>query len=300
MSCHANVAPSPSRTRLRQTQCNEPAKQPGSCVRALIKGESIQELAHSLRDRGIIALDVGTARARLIELPPNCLRCVRKTQQQEENNKGLFLTALGDGRRLGLLVPEYLPISMWTTSEAAGRWTRQVVIQTARHRSERSGLGGPVLGARGDQLGIGRTENISSFDPTLFLGLSCVFEDWHKQPSTQISSFDPALFLGLSYVFEDWQKQSTTQISSFDTALFLGLSYVFEDWQKQPIIQISSFDSALFLDWHKQPSTQISSFDPVLFLGLSYVFKDWQKQPSTQISSFDPILFLDLSYVFED
>ncbi|TVU44785.1 hypothetical protein EJB05_04241, partial [Eragrostis curvula] len=101
-------------------------------------------------DYGIIALDVGTAQARLIELPSNCFHRVTTTQQGQRD-KGLCLTASADGR-LSLLVPEYLTICVWTTTAVAAeetfsisattthpRWTRQVVIQ----RSAIDGRNGP-------------------------------------------------------------------------------------------------------------------------------------------------------------
>ncbi|KAL6637966.1 hypothetical protein ACP70R_025538 [Stipagrostis hirtigluma subsp. patula] len=95
-------------------------------------------------DRGILALNVGTARATLIDLPPNCLCRVTDAQKREVVDKGLLLAASADGR-LSLLVAEYLTMCMWTMSPAgssstpAARWTRRVVIR--RDAIDRNGPG---------------------------------------------------------------------------------------------------------------------------------------------------------------
>lgn len=84
--------------------------------------------------RGIMVLDMGTAQATQMELPPGYLGRVRHTQ---DLHSGLLLATSQDGR-LGLLVSEILDISMWTlekgpssSSAAAARWTwtRQVVVR---------------------------------------------------------------------------------------------------------------------------------------------------------------------------
>ncbi|KAL6637961.1 hypothetical protein ACP70R_025533 [Stipagrostis hirtigluma subsp. patula] len=60
-------------------------------------------------DQGILALNIGTARATLIDLPPNCLCRVTDAQKREVVGKGPLLAASADGR-LSLLVAEYLTI----------------------------------------------------------------------------------------------------------------------------------------------------------------------------------------------
>lgn len=86
--------------------------------------------------RSIIVLDIGTAQATQIELPKYYLGWVRLGLGQGLDS-GILLATSGDGR-LGLLVSETCNISMWTleegpsssSSSAAARWTRQVVVRT--------------------------------------------------------------------------------------------------------------------------------------------------------------------------
>ncbi|TVU44784.1 hypothetical protein EJB05_04240, partial [Eragrostis curvula] len=100
----------------------------------------------------IVALDVGAAQATVIGVPLSCFSRMSETQRQEGPDDGLLLVASADGK-LGMLVAEYLLICMWTMSAAveetgssstaaATRWTRQVVIQ--RHAIDRQGPGWPV------------------------------------------------------------------------------------------------------------------------------------------------------------
>ncbi|TVU44788.1 hypothetical protein EJB05_04244, partial [Eragrostis curvula] len=107
---------------------------PNHCSPALVlRGTVVHWLC---RDKGIIALDVGAARATAIELPPLCFGQVKRVKGAD---CGILVPSV-DGR-LSLLVAEFTVISMWTlsasasellagTSSAATRWSRQVVIQS--------------------------------------------------------------------------------------------------------------------------------------------------------------------------
>ncbi|CAN6286652.1 unnamed protein product [Urochloa humidicola] len=88
------------------------------------------------KEKGIVALDVGAARATVIELPPKCFAQVSCPKGMD---KGL-LASTADGR-LTLLVAEVQVISMWTLSSSApaASWSRQVVI----HREAVVGGMGP-------------------------------------------------------------------------------------------------------------------------------------------------------------
>ncbi|TVU44768.1 hypothetical protein EJB05_04224, partial [Eragrostis curvula] len=84
------------------------------------------------KDPHIVALDVRSAQATRIDLPPECIsrmRCIQDTRV------GLLLAALPDGRP-AVLTAEILVISMWTLSETEHSspalkptWIRQVVIK---------------------------------------------------------------------------------------------------------------------------------------------------------------------------
>ncbi|RLN42690.1 hypothetical protein C2845_PM01G26490 [Panicum miliaceum] len=86
----------------------------------LVLGATVHWLC---KEKGIIALDVSTARAMVIELPPKCFSQVSGPKGMD---KGL-LASSADGR-LSLLVAEPRVVSMWTLSAAAASWSRQVVI----------------------------------------------------------------------------------------------------------------------------------------------------------------------------
>lgn len=98
----------------------------------------------------IVALDVRTAQATVIDVPCDCFSRMSEPQRKRPD-MGTLLVASPDGK-LGLLVAEYLLISMWTMSSAAVEeetggsgfvsWARQVVI--ARHAIDWRRPGWPV------------------------------------------------------------------------------------------------------------------------------------------------------------
>ncbi|CAN6291683.1 unnamed protein product [Urochloa humidicola] len=110
---------------LVQTRLDPPAPKflrplPNRLSPPCVIGDTVHWLC---KEKGIVALDVGAARATVIDLPPKCFAQVRRCPKGMD--KGL-LASTADGR-LSLLVAEAQVISMWTLSAAS--WSRQVVIQ---------------------------------------------------------------------------------------------------------------------------------------------------------------------------
>ncbi|KAG0547377.1 hypothetical protein BDA96_01G074700 [Sorghum bicolor] len=98
---------------------------PNRCSPPLVLGGTT---VHWLcKEQCIVALDVSTATATVIELPPQCFSQVARCPKHTDNG---LLASSADGR-LSLLVARSGAISMWSLSASApaARWTLQVVIQ---------------------------------------------------------------------------------------------------------------------------------------------------------------------------
>ncbi|TVU44775.1 hypothetical protein EJB05_04231, partial [Eragrostis curvula] len=112
---------------------------PEYASRAVVLGSTVHWmclLRWNSHDPCIVAMDVGSAQATRVEMPPECLHRMRCTQSCRD---GLMLVASPDGR---LRPSENRVISLWTLSPvegasssessfaaAAARWTRHVVIR---------------------------------------------------------------------------------------------------------------------------------------------------------------------------
>jgi hypothetical protein len=87
---------------------------PGWCYNLLVE-------AHNLH---VVALDVDTARAAVIELPQGCISRMNACK----NNNAITLAVSADGTRLSLVVAETQVISMWSLSPVGGGWSRRVLV----------------------------------------------------------------------------------------------------------------------------------------------------------------------------
>jgi hypothetical protein len=108
---------------------------PNRCSPPLVLGGTT---VHWLcKEQCIVALDVSTASATVIELPPRCFSQVARCPKHTD--KGL-LASSADGR-LSLLVARSGGISMWSLSASApaARWTLQVVVQRHAIARQRPG-----------------------------------------------------------------------------------------------------------------------------------------------------------------
>jgi len=108
---------------------------PNRCSPPLVLGGTTVHWLCS--EQCIVALDVSTASATVIELPPLCFSQVARCPKHTD--KGL-LASSADGR-LSLLVARSGGISMWSLSAPApaARWTLQVVVQRHAIARQRPG-----------------------------------------------------------------------------------------------------------------------------------------------------------------